>query len=121
MVLGSGRLNAELQKSLGQKRTSLGEAITVVQLDKSEGVVERDEAFMQQTREAAIKEYFFGDAKMTLSPATQQVDFSAVTIYKIPDCMFLPPFLLVSDFYLFPTSVLLTAAQYRIISPTRKF
>ncbi|KAH8911110.1 hypothetical protein BR93DRAFT_320345 [Coniochaeta sp. PMI_546] len=85
VVLGSGRLNAELQKSLGQKRTSLGEAITVVQLDKSEGVVERDEAFMQQTREAAIKEYFFGDAKMTLSPATQQVDFSAVTIYKIPD------------------------------------
>lgn len=88
VVLGSGRLNAELQKSLGQKRTSLGEAITVVQLDKSEGVVERDEAFMQQTREAAIKEYFFGDAKMTLSPATQQVDFSAVTIFKIPDCTF---------------------------------
>ncbi|KAJ9151088.1 mRNA cleavage and polyadenylation factor CLP1 [Coniochaeta hoffmannii] len=85
VVLGSGRLNAELQKSLGQMRTSLGEPITVVQLDKSEGVVERDEAFMQQTREAAIKEYFFGDAKMTLSPATQQVEFGAVTIYKIPD------------------------------------
>lgn len=88
VVLGSGRLNAELQKSLGQMRTSLGEAITVVQLDKSEGVVDRDEAFMQQIRETAIKEYFFGDAKMTLSPATQQVDFSAVAIFKIPDCKY---------------------------------
>jgi polyribonucleotide 5'-hydroxyl-kinase len=104
VVLGSGRLNAELQKSLGQMRTSLGEAITVVQLDKSEGVVERDEAFMQQTREAAIKEYFFGDAKMTLSPATQQVDFSAVTIYKIPDCKHFVRLLLCQLLILFPVS-----------------
>lgn len=91
MVLGSGHLNAELQKSLGPMRTSLGDPITVVQLDKSEGVVERDGAFMQQMREAAIKEYFFGDAKMTLSPATQQVDFNAVTIFKMPDCEYIQP------------------------------
>jgi polyribonucleotide 5'-hydroxyl-kinase len=82
VVLGSARLNAELSRRFARERTRSGEAITVVMLDKSEGVVERDEAFMQLTREAAIKEYFFGDAKRTLSPFTQQVDFDGVFIYK---------------------------------------
>ena len=38
---------------------------------------------MQAVQEAAIKEYFFGDSKRTLSPFTQQVDFDGVAIYRI--------------------------------------
>lgn len=85
VVLGSARLNAELQKRLAGSKTSLGEDVSIVALDRSEGVVEMDEAFLQQVRESAIKEYFFGGVKRTLSPATQQVDFGAVSIYRIPE------------------------------------
>lgn len=45
----------------------------------------RDEIWMLQEREADVKEYFFGDAKMVLSPSTQLVDFDTLTIYKIPE------------------------------------
>ncbi|KAM5345193.1 hypothetical protein ACJ41O_011055 [Fusarium nematophilum] len=82
IVVGSTQLNAELAKRFGSERTSLGEAISVVPLDKSDGVTQRDEMFMQHAREAAIKEYFFGDAKRTLSPLIQQVDFDSVIVYK---------------------------------------
>lgn len=44
---------------------------------------------MQQMQEAAIREYFFGDAKRTLSPHTQQVNFDDATIYKIQEGEFL--------------------------------
>ncbi|KAJ2990435.1 hypothetical protein NUW58_g2953 [Xylaria curta] len=83
VVLGSERINSEMQKRFAGQTTSVGETITVVGLDKSGGVMERDEAFMQSVRESAIREYFFGDAKMTLSPFTQQVDFAAVSIWRI--------------------------------------
>jgi polyribonucleotide 5'-hydroxyl-kinase len=57
----------------------------LVKLDKSGGCVDRDEEFMQQMQGAAIKEYFFGDIKRTLSPHTQQIGFDDATIYKIRD------------------------------------
>jgi len=56
-------------------------------LDKSDGVVERDEQFMRRNREATIKEYFFGDSKRTLSPLTQSISFDDVAIFKAPDGM----------------------------------
>lgn len=87
VVLGSPELHSELQKRISQMKTRYGEQTSVLLLDKSQGVVERDEGFMQQVREAAIKEYFFGDARRTLSPFTLQVDFTDVTIYKIPERM----------------------------------
>jgi len=64
-----------------QERTSLGEPISVVMLDKSDGVVERDKDALQPAREAAIREYFFGTGRTTLSPHTQQVDFDTLTVY----------------------------------------
>lgn len=54
-----------------------------MKLDKSGGCVDRDDEYMQQSREASIKEYFFGDPRRTLSPHTQQVDFDALTVYKV--------------------------------------
>lgn len=85
VVLGSTPLHAELGRRFASERTSLGEPIQVVGLDQSDGVVERDESFAEHVREQIIKEYFFGDAKRTLSPQIQQVDFDSLIIYKVAD------------------------------------
>ncbi|KAG7152522.1 mRNA cleavage and polyadenylation factor CLP1 like protein [Verticillium longisporum] len=66
LVLGSSRVNTELSR-------------------RSEGVATRDEGYMQQACEASIREYFFGNIGRTLSPATQQVDFDSLTIYRLGD------------------------------------
>lgn len=58
----------------------------MIKLDKSGGCVDPDDAYLEQFRQAQIREYFFGDANSTLSPHTQQIDFSGVTIYKLADC-----------------------------------
>jgi polyribonucleotide 5'-hydroxyl-kinase len=85
VVLGSGDVHDELQRRLVNQRTAHGEAINLVLLDKSDGVAKRDMQFMKHAQEAAIKEYFFGDAKRTLSPFTQSVSFDDVAIYKAPE------------------------------------
>lgn len=93
LVLGSERLHSEMHKRFSSYRTSTGEAITLVKLDKSGGCVDRDEGYMSQTREVAIKSYFFGDLKSTLSPHTQLISFDDATIYKIrePNAMSFMP------------------------------
>ncbi|KAI0206388.1 Pre-mRNA cleavage complex II protein Clp1-domain-containing protein [Astrocystis sublimbata] len=85
IVLGSERLGSEMQKRFAGQTTSVRDTITVVGLDKSGGVMERDETFMQSVRESSIKEYFFGNSKVTLSPFTQQIEFSNVSIWRIND------------------------------------
>ncbi|KAI1386638.1 Clp1-domain-containing protein [Hypoxylon trugodes] len=83
LVIGSERMSSEIQKRFAGQKTTLDEPITVVGLDKSGGVVERDSSFLQHVRESAIKEYFFGNTGTTLSPFTQQVDFSALSIWRV--------------------------------------
>lgn len=90
VVLGSSRINAELLRRFASDKTSLGEEIHVIHLDKSEGVVARDVAVMQQVCEASIKEYFFGTIGQTLSPATQQVEFDSLVIYQLSDGAYIP-------------------------------
>ncbi|KAK3323798.1 Pre-mRNA cleavage complex II protein Clp1-domain-containing protein [Cercophora scortea] len=85
VVLGSAGMNAELQRRLAHEKTRYGEPITVLLLDKSEGVAERDKAWMRGVGEEAIKEYFFGDSKRTLSPFTHSVTYEELTILKVPD------------------------------------
>ncbi|KAK1580172.1 pre-mRNA cleavage complex II protein Clp1 [Colletotrichum navitas] len=85
IVLGSSHLHAELTKRFSTQRTSLGEQYSILLLDKSDGVAERDVGFTQQACEASIKEYFFGSIGQTLSPATQQVDFDSLAIFRIGD------------------------------------
>lgn len=82
LVLGSERLYSEMNRRFASN-TSSGQAVTVVKLDKSGGCVDRDDAFMRQSQELAIREYFFGDSKRTLSPHTQNVNFDDITIYRI--------------------------------------
>ncbi|KAL1836423.1 hypothetical protein VTJ49DRAFT_5159 [Mycothermus thermophilus] len=85
VVVGSPDVQAALQKAWGSNKTLYGEPITFLPLDQSDGVVPRDYEFTKFTREAAIKEYFFGDAKRTLSPFTQSVGFDDLVIFKTPD------------------------------------
>lgn len=85
LVLGSERLHSDMIRKFSTHKTASGDAITLVRLDKSGGCVDRDDAFMQQMRDATIKEYFFGDAKRTLSPHTQVVNYDEVSIFKVRD------------------------------------
>ncbi|VUC21087.1 unnamed protein product, partial [Clonostachys rosea] len=82
VVMGTPLLEQELVKRFTSVKTSLGEPIDIVLLDKSDGVAHRDQNFMQHVREACIKEYFFGDARRTLSPQIQQADFDSLVIYR---------------------------------------
>lgn len=82
MTLGSERLYSDLVRQNNDKKTVGGDKIAVVKLDRSGGCVDRDQEFREQTQQAQIKEYFFGDVKNTLSPHTQIVDFSHCTIFK---------------------------------------
>lgn len=73
-----------LRRYNGQSTGGSGPMV-VIKLDKSGGCVDRDESFMQQLRHAQVREYFFGDAKTTLSPHTQQLDFDQLSIYKVAE------------------------------------
>lgn len=86
VVLGSERLYSDMMRRFNGQKTSGGESITVVKLDKSGGCVDRDEGYLHSLRQAQIREYFFGDAKNTLSPHTQQVDFNQMSIYRLAEC-----------------------------------
>lgn len=85
-MVGSTSLESQLSQKFATEKTSLGEDIAVVQIDKSDGVAWRDEMFQQHARELVIKEYFFGDARRALSPQIQQVDFDSLLIYRVSPC-----------------------------------
>lgn len=92
VVLGAdAQLHHALVQRLARETTTFGEPVQIVQLDASDGVVPRTDSLQQQQHEACIREYFFGDAKRTLDPYTQQVDFDALTVYRLPDGMSPPP------------------------------
>ena len=93
LTIGSKRLEEDLKDMLKDERSSLSEQIRIVGFNKPASLPERDELWTLQEREADVKEYFFGDAKMVLSPSTQLVDFESLTIYKIPQGEYLirPP------------------------------
>ena len=86
VVLGSERLYSDMLRKFNGHKTSAGETIAVIKLDKSGGCVDRDEAYLEQFRQSQIREYFFGDAKSTLSPHIQQIDFDSVRVYKLAEC-----------------------------------
>ncbi|KAK0744042.1 Pre-mRNA cleavage complex II protein Clp1-domain-containing protein [Schizothecium vesticola] len=85
LVVGSDRMYEELEQRLAGVYTSVGEPIECVNVEKSDGVAEVVDSFTRHNREAAIKEYFFGDSKRTLSPSLQVISFDDVAIFKAPD------------------------------------
>lgn len=85
ITIDSKPLEGELKNMLKDEQSSLGEQIRVVDVPMAKSLPGRDDLWLLQEREADVKEYFFGDAKMVLSPSTQLVDFDTLTIYKIPE------------------------------------
>jgi polyribonucleotide 5'-hydroxyl-kinase len=90
IVLGSPSLASTLTGRFASEKTSLGEPVQVIPLESLDRDVgfgeEEEEIWAQHTRERAIKEYFFGSGRRTLSPQIQQVDFDAVVVYRYGDC-----------------------------------
>ncbi|OBT57550.1 hypothetical protein VE04_02967 [Pseudogymnoascus sp. 24MN13] len=80
IVLGSERLHSDMLRRFSNATPT---PITVIKLDKSGGRDDRHDADTSAVRQSQIREYFFGSIKRTLSPHTQTVDFSAVTVYKV--------------------------------------
>ncbi|KAK6540469.1 Cleavage polyadenylation factor subunit clp1 [Orbilia ellipsospora] len=74
-VLGSERLYNTMLKSF----SSASPNINVIKLPTSGGCVDRDLPFKKACRDAAVKKYFFGDEKCTLSPYTVTVEFESPT------------------------------------------
>ncbi|EWC47902.1 hypothetical protein DRE_02784 [Drechslerella stenobrocha 248] len=72
-VLGSERLYNTTLKAFA----SAVPAVSVIKLPNSTGVVDREPSFKKSCRDAAVKKYFFGDAKCTLSPYTVSLEFDS--------------------------------------------
>ncbi|KAK4199208.1 Pre-mRNA cleavage complex II protein Clp1-domain-containing protein [Triangularia verruculosa] len=83
VVLGSPDLEAELRSR--NNKSTLGEPIEIVNLDKPDGVVEQDRQYLLSSRKALIKDYFFGDSKRALSPSVQSFSFDDVVIFRAVD------------------------------------
>lgn len=86
VVVGSERLYSDMVRRFNGQRMGTNEPTIVVKLDRSGGVVNRDDEYMRRFRQAQVREYFFGDSKASLSPHTQQVDYNQFCVYRIPDC-----------------------------------
>lgn len=85
VVLGSDELKRAMGMRLAGEKTSYGEPIAVLGLDKSDGAVEIEKGWRQKATETAIKEYFFGGIKARLSPFTQSASFDELVVFKAPD------------------------------------
>ncbi|KAI5806749.1 Pre-mRNA cleavage complex II protein Clp1-domain-containing protein [Peziza echinospora] len=91
VVVGSERLYSDMaRKYPSQFQTSSTPTSTttpiVIKLAKSGGCVDRPASFLQQSRNHAVKSYFFGEEpKRTLSPYTMTVDYTAVKIFRLID------------------------------------
>ncbi|KAI5813339.1 Pre-mRNA cleavage complex II protein Clp1-domain-containing protein [Pyronema omphalodes] len=80
IVLGSERLYSDIQRRFEGRPQN---PVTVVKVPKSGGCVDRDESFLKQSRETAVKEYFFGEPKRTLSPYTMAVSFDDMNVWRV--------------------------------------
>ncbi|KAL8719273.1 MAG: hypothetical protein Q9225_003703 [Loekoesia sp. 1 TL-2023] len=85
VVVGSERLYSDMQRRFNGLRMGTNEMTTVIKLDRSGGSVNRDDEYQRRYRQVQVREYFFGDSKVSLSPHTQQVDYSQLSVYKIPE------------------------------------
>ncbi|SAM09369.1 hypothetical protein [Absidia glauca] len=78
VVLGHERLYSDMMKKYKDQA-----GITVVKLNKSGGVVERDKQFRTQLQRTKIKEYFYGTPKCELSPYSMLVNFNDINIWRV--------------------------------------
>ena len=88
LTIGSEKLYNDVKRRFSA--SSAEEPVAILRLDKSGGCVDRDAAYMQQLRQSQIREYFFGQGGVTLSPYSQLVDFNQLAIFRIVDRKFAP-------------------------------
>lgn len=84
--MGSERLYSDMSRRFNGQKLGDSETTTVLKLDKSGGCVDRDAEFLERSRLEQVREYFMGDARNPLSPHTQQIDASQLTIYRVAEC-----------------------------------
>lgn len=78
VVLGNERLFTDLKKRYADKD------IKMVKFSKSDGCVEKDEAYIRGLQQQQIKQYFYGDRKLVLSPYTiSSVDYEKLQFYHL--------------------------------------
>ncbi|KAK9765881.1 Cleavage polyadenylation factor subunit clp1 [Basidiobolus ranarum] len=78
LVVGQERLYSEMVRANANNSN-----MTILKLSKSGGVVNRDVAFRRLDQMEKIREYFYGTAKMELSPYSTLVNFEDITIYRV--------------------------------------
>lgn len=87
IVLGHERLFNEIQSKLSETHP----AIDLIKCPKSEGAVERDQAYRKQWQMKRIKEYFYGQpGSLDLSPYTTSISFNDVQVRRIGEVMLTP-------------------------------
>lgn len=89
VCLGNERLYNDMVRKFDRQPVSGSskEAIAVIKLAKSGGVVDRDATYMRAVAEAQIRSYFYGNPKVganiSLQPRQQQVDWNALpTVWR---------------------------------------
>ncbi|KAL8703021.1 MAG: hypothetical protein Q9201_003797 [Fulgogasparrea decipioides] len=85
VVVGSERLYSDMLRRFNGQRIGADETTVVIKVDRSGGTVDRDDDFLRRYRQAQVRAYFFGDPQISLSPHTQQVDFSQLSVYRVPE------------------------------------
>jgi len=84
LILGSERLFSDMMRRFTPSSTP-DEPIQIIRLTKSGGCIDREESYMRQLRQTQIRNYFFGNAKTSLSPHTQVVDSDSLTVFRMGD------------------------------------
>lgn len=89
LVVGNERLYSNMKKVFGKQSNSDNtnvSPVTVVNVPKSGGVVDRDVDYMAGVQMQLINEYFYGTFKQSLSPFTVTVDYSTFSsLYKVAE------------------------------------
>jgi len=72
---------------LNRLKKVLPETINVIKLPVSGGASTRSREFRKKSRDRKVREYFYGTtiSGVSLTPSIQEVDFSEVTILRIPN------------------------------------
>ena len=89
LVVGNERLYSNMKKVFGKQSNSDNtniSPVTVVNVPKSGGVVDRDVDYMAGVQMQLINEYFYGTFKQSLSPFTVTVDYTTISsLYKVAE------------------------------------
>jgi polyribonucleotide 5'-hydroxyl-kinase len=80
VVLGHERLYNDMVRRFGGKF-----GLSVVKLARSGGVVEINDAYLQQMQNYVTKQYFYGELKNVLSPVSRTLDFKTIKVYRLAE------------------------------------